>query len=122
MRTQAIASSMEALQWCGKQWERLADEEPRPLTSATLSRTSNVTALFTRLWNRTEFEALQSRPLFLRHNFDFENLRPELAGDEQSIGSGVVCDAVEDRLRIRDFRLWQQPCQIDPPHNFSVGR
>ena len=57
-----------------------------------------------------------------RDDFDFEELGPELAGDEEAVVRGVVSDAVEHGFRIGDFAGLQQAGEIDPAEDLAGCR
>ncbi len=53
------------------------------------------------------------------HYLDFKQLRPELAGYEETIPGRIIGDTVEDGLGIELIHPWQHPFEIDPTQDHS---
>src|SRR4030095_901974 len=63
---------------------------------------------------------LPAPPALSARQPDLEQLRPELAGDEQPIALRIVGDAVEHAVG-RTFAGCEQPAQVDVPQD-TAGR
>ena len=77
----------------------------------------DVTSIFTGLLG----SHLQSLLLF-SFQPNLENLRPQLAGDEETVARFFVGDAVEDFRLLAVAFGGEQPRQVDPSGDFAVGR
>src|ERR1700683_3664112 len=53
------------------------------------------------------------------NDFDFEELRPKLAGDEEATVDGVIGDSVEDGFGIGDRARRQKACEVDPAEHLA---
>src|SRR3954454_12908577 len=71
---------------------------------------------------RHRLAALRSVLPRCRNDLNLEQLRPQLAGDEQAIVRGVIRNAVQHRSRRALFLLRKDAGEIDPPQHFAGGR